>query len=72
MHLSPHEQERRLLPCAVELARRRRARGLKLNLPEATAIVSDHVLEGARDGVPELLRVAGAAAALDGRPRVSA
>ena len=94
MHLSPHEQERLLLSYAAELARRRRARGLKLNLPEATAIVTDHVLEGARDGVlvaelvrsgrtvltrddvmdgvPELLRGAGAAAALDGRPRVSA
>src|ERR671917_550302 len=35
----------------VELARRRQARGLKLNLPEATAVVTDHVLEGARDGV---------------------
>ena len=36
---------------AAELARRRRARGLKLNLPEVTAIITDHVLEGARDGV---------------------
>ena len=51
MHLSPHEQERLLLSYAAELARRRQARGLKLNLPEATALVSDHVLEGARDGV---------------------
>jgi urease subunit gamma len=51
VHLSPHEQERLLLSYAAELARRRRARGLRLNLPEATAIVTDHVLEGARDGV---------------------
>lgn len=51
MHLSPHEQERLLLSYAAELARRRQARGLRLNLPEATAIISDHVLEGARDGV---------------------
>ena len=51
MHLSPHEQERLLLSYAAELARRRQARGLKLNLPEATALISDHVLEGARDGV---------------------
>jgi urease subunit gamma len=51
LHLSPHEQERLLLSYAAELARRRRARGLKLNLPEATALVTDHVLEGARDGV---------------------
>ena len=51
MHLSPHEQERLLLSYAAELARRRLARGLRLNLPEATAIISDHVMEGARDGV---------------------
>jgi urease subunit gamma len=56
--LSPHEQERLMLSCAAELARRRQARGLKLNLPEATAIVTDHVLEGARDGqlVTELMQ----------------
>ena len=52
MLLSPHEQERLLLSYAAELARRRRARGLRLQLPEATAIVTDHVLEGARDGTP--------------------
>ena len=42
---------------AAELARRRRARGLVLNYPEAVAIVTDHVLEGARDGrtVAELM-----------------
>jgi len=51
VRLSPHEQERLLLSYAAELARRRRSRGLCLNLPEATAIISDHVLEGARDGV---------------------
>ncbi|MCO7222449.1 urease subunit gamma [Klenkia sp. PcliD-1-E] len=58
MHLTPHEQERLLLSYAAELARRRRARGLRLNLPEATALVSDHVLEGARDGalVTELMQ----------------
>jgi urease subunit gamma/beta len=58
VHLSPHEQERLLLSYAAELARRRRARGLRLNLPEATAIVTDHVLEGARDGalVAELMQ----------------
>ena len=50
MLLSPHEQERLMLSYAAELARRRQARGLRLNLPEATAIVTDHVLEGARDG----------------------
>lgn len=57
MRLSPHEQERLLLSYAAELARRRRARGLRLNHPEAVAIITDHVLEGARDGrsVAELM-----------------
>ncbi|WP_159848859.1 urease subunit gamma [Nocardia sp. CY41] len=57
MRLSPHEQERLLLSYAAELARRRRARGLKLNHPEAVALITDHVLEGARDGrtVAELM-----------------
>ncbi len=50
MRLSPHEQERLMLSYAAELARRRRARGLRLNHPEAIAIITDHVLEGARDG----------------------
>ena len=46
-----------MLSYAAELARRRRARGLKLNHPEAVAIITDHVLEGARDGrtVAELM-----------------
>ncbi|MGB3356815.1 urease subunit gamma [Mycolicibacterium hippocampi] len=57
MRLTPHEQERLLLSYAAELARRRQARGLKLNHPEAIAIITDHVLEGARDGrtVAELM-----------------
>lgn len=57
MRLSPHEQERLLLSYAAELARRRRARGLALNHPEAVALITDHVLEGARDGrtVAELM-----------------
>ncbi|MEU7632516.1 urease subunit gamma [Nocardia sp. NPDC049220] len=57
MRLSPHEQERLLLSYAAELARRRRARGLVLNHPEAIALITDHVLEGARDGrtVAELM-----------------
>ncbi|OSC39794.1 urease subunit gamma [Mycobacterium decipiens] len=50
MRLTPHEQERLLLSYAAELARRRRARGLRLNHPEAIAVITDHVLEGARDG----------------------
>jgi urease subunit gamma len=57
MRLTPHEQERLLLSYAAEVARRRRARGLRLNHPEAVAVITDHILEGARDGrsVPELM-----------------
>jgi urease subunit gamma len=57
MRLSPHEQERLLLSYAAELARRRQQRGLPLNHPEAVAIITDHILEGARDGrsVAELM-----------------
>jgi urease subunit gamma len=51
VQLTPHEQERLLLSYAAELARRRRGRGLRLNYPEAVAIITDHLLEGARDGV---------------------
>ncbi|MCZ4520393.1 urease subunit gamma [Rhodococcus ruber] len=50
MRLSPHEQDRLLVSYAAELARRRQARGLKLNHPEAIAVITDHLLEGARDG----------------------
>lgn len=57
VHLTPHEQERLMLSYAAELAARRRARGLKLNHPEAVAVLSSFVLEGARDGstVAELM-----------------
>jgi urease subunit gamma len=48
--LSPHEQERLLLHVAAGLAQQRRDRGLKLNYPEAIALISAWVLEGARDG----------------------
>ena len=50
MRITPHEQERLLVSYAAELSRRRRARGLRLNYPEAIAIITDHILEGARDG----------------------
>ena len=57
MRLTPHEQDRLLLSYAADLARRRQARGLRLNHPESVAIISDHILEGARDGrtVAELM-----------------
>jgi urease subunit gamma len=50
MHLTPREQEKLLIVVAADLARRRQARGLKLNYPEAVAILSAEVLEAARDG----------------------
>jgi urease subunit gamma len=50
MHLTPREQEKLLVVVAADLARRRRARGLKLNYTEALALVSAEVLEGIRDG----------------------
>jgi urease gamma subunit len=50
MRLTPRELERLQLFSAAELARRRRARGVKLNYPEAVALICDEVLEAARDG----------------------
>jgi urease subunit gamma len=57
MHLTPREQEKLLIFTAAELARRRRARGLKLNHPEALAIITAELLESIRDGrtVSELM-----------------
>ncbi len=50
MDLSPREKDKLLLFTAALLAERRRARGLKLNHPEAVALISAAILEGARDG----------------------
>lgn len=57
VHLSPRDQEKLLVVTAADLARRRQARGLKLNYPEAIAIITYEILEGARDGksVSELM-----------------
>jgi urease subunit gamma/beta len=57
MHLTPREQEKLMVVVAADLARRRQARGLKLNYPEAIAILTYEILEGARDGrsVAELM-----------------
>lgn len=57
MHLSPREQEKLLVVVAADLARRRQARGLKLNYPESIAIITFEIFEGARDGksVAELM-----------------
>ena len=56
MHLTEHEQDKLMIYLASKLAKERRARGLKLNYPEAVALITAHVLEGIRDGktVPEL------------------
>ncbi|HWM56718.1 MAG TPA: urease subunit gamma [Pseudonocardia sp.] len=76
MLLSPHEQERLLVHVAAGLAHQRRGRGLKLNYPEAVAVISAWVLEGARDGrsVAELMtggqHVLGRDDVLDGIPEM--
>ena len=51
MELSPREKDKLLLFTAALVAERRRARGLKLNYPEAIALISAAILEGARDGL---------------------
>ena len=50
MLLTPREQEKLLIVVAAELARKRQARGLKLNYPEAIAILTAEIMEAARDG----------------------
>jgi len=50
MHLSPQERDKLLVHVAADVARARQARGLRLNYPEAVALITDHVVEGARDG----------------------
>ena len=58
MHLTPREKDKLLIAMAAEVARKRLARGVKLNYPEAIALISDFVVEGARDGksVAKLMR----------------
>ena len=58
MNLSPREKDKLLISMAAIVARRRLERGVKLNHPEAVAIISDFILEGARDGrtVAELMQ----------------
>ena len=76
MLLSPHEQEKLLVHMAGQLARERRARGLRLNYPEAVALITSWVLERARDGrsVAELMaegqRVLGREDVMDGVPEM--
>ena len=58
MNLTPREKDKLLIAMAAEVARKRLNRGVKLNHPEAIALISDFVVEGARDGrsVAELMR----------------
>jgi urease subunit gamma len=60
MQLTPREQEKLLILVAADVARRRRARGLRLNLPEATALITEAMIEAARDGrsVTEVMALA--------------
>lgn len=50
MKLTQREQEKLLIVVAADVARRRKDRGLKLNYPEAVALITDYLMEGARDG----------------------
>ncbi len=58
MNLTPHEKDKLMIAMAAIVARRRLDRGLKMNFPEAVALITDFVVEGARDGrsVAELMR----------------
>ena len=58
MHLTPREIEKLLIFTAADVARRRQQRGLKLNYPEAVALITAEILEGVRDGrsVAELMQ----------------
>ncbi len=76
VHLTPHEQERLLISYAADLALRRKARGRRLNHPEAVAVITSYLLEGARDGrsVADLMdtgrQVLGRDDVLDGVPEM--
>ena len=61
MRLTPREKDKLLVAMAANVARRRLERGVKLNHPEAVALITDFVVEGARDGRPvaELMRQGG-------------
>lgn len=61
MQLSPRERDKLMIAMAAEVARRRLARGVRLNHPEAVALITDFVVEGARDGrtVSDLMEAGG-------------
>ena len=58
MHLTPREKDKLMIAMAAVVARRRLERGVKLNHPEAVALITDFIMEGARDGktVAELMQ----------------
>ncbi len=58
MHLTPREKDKLIVAMAAQIARRRLERGVKLNHPEAVALITDFIIEGARDGrrVADLMR----------------
>ena len=76
MNLTPREKDKLLIAMAAIVARRRLDRGVKLNHPEAVALISDFILEGARDGrtVAELMEngahVISRAQVMDGIPEM--
>jgi urease subunit gamma len=76
MNLTPREKDKLLVAMAAMVAARRLQRGVKLNYPEAVALITDYVLEGARDGrtVAELMRdgatVLGRDQVMDGVPEM--
>ena len=75
MNLTPREKDKLLVSVAAMVARGRLARGVKLNHPEAIALITDHVVEGARDGrsVAELMAAgAGVVRAEDCMPGIAA
>lgn len=61
MKLTPREKDKLLVAMAAEVARKRLARGVKLNYPEAIALITDAVVEGARDGrsVADMMQAGG-------------
>jgi len=61
MNLTPREKDKLLIAMAAQVARRRMERGVKLNHPEAVALITDFVVEGARDGrsVADLMAAGG-------------
>ena len=67
MQLTPREKDKLLIAMAAMVARGRKARGVKLNHPEAIALITEHVVEGARDGrsVAELMEAAAHVVAVD-------